>query len=70
MVKNLVFFILNGKNPKLFAQLHLRFLLHMLTNRYSSCNWLMKVKITKNINQNNNTGYFIENSNLNFILLP
>ena len=30
----------------------------------------MKVKITKNINQNNNTGYFIENSNLNFILLP
>ena len=30
----------------------------------------MKVKITKNINQNNNTEYFIENSNLNFILLP
>ena len=30
----------------------------------------MKVKITKNINQNKNTEYFIENSNLNFILLP
>ena len=33
----------------------------------------MKVKITKNINQNNNTEYFIENSNLNlfyYINLP